>query len=244
MRWTCLACEATYEERPPICGLCRSPHALSPIPSQIGGRDVAIGPRRRAGVVPAGAMQPDASRAPYGDPWASWGLRGRHAVLLFGAPGSGKSTIATRMAVDAARRCEVLYVAAEEGHSVALDERIRRAGCTDLALRRLAISDARTSSELDDDLARSAASIVVLDSLTELAMSPASLVALLGDRSWVGVSHANSRGGAYGGAEFAHAVDVVVRVEDGLATPTKNRFGGLAAVAAWSREEARDAALA
>jgi predicted ATP-dependent serine protease len=240
MRWTCLACSATYEERPPVCGLCRSWHALLPQPSQIGGRDVAIGPRRRAGVVPAGAMQPDASRAPYGDPWAGWGLRGRHAVLLFGSPGSGKSTVATRMAVDAARRCEVLYIAAEEGQSVALAERIRRAGCTDLAQRRLAVSDARDARELADDLAQSSASIVVLDSLTELSISPASLVSMLADRSWIGVSHANSRGGAYGGTEYAHAVDLVVRVEAGIATPTKNRFGGFAAVSAWP-EEARDA---
>ena len=239
MRWMCLACSATYEERPPVCGLCRSWHALLPQPSQVGGRDVAIGPRRRAGIVPVGAMQPDASRAPYGEPWAGWELRGRHAVLLFGSPGSGKSTVATRMAVDAARRCDVLYVAAEEGQSVALRDRVRRAGCTDLAQRRLAVTDARTARELEDDLAQSSASIVVLDSLTELAISPASLVSMLADRSWIGVAHANSRGGAYGGPEYAHAVDLVVRVEAGNATPIKNRFGSFASISVWN-EEARD----
>ncbi len=222
-----------------MCGLCRSWHALAPLPSQVRGRDVAIGPRRRAGVLPAASMRPSSTRAPYGEPWSRWGLCERHAVLLYGAPGSGKSTIATRMAVDAARRCDVIYIAAEEGHSVALRERLSRAGLDDLSGRRVRVSDARDAYELADDLAASPASIVVLDSLTELAVSPSSLVEMLGDRSWIGVAHGNSRGGAYGGAEYAHAVDLVARVEDGVAVPTKNRFGSHDPIHAWPKEDAR-----
>jgi predicted ATP-dependent serine protease len=52
------------------------------------------------------------------------------------------------------------------------------------------------------------------------------------------VSHVNARGGAYGGATLSHAVDVVIRVENGVATPTKNRFGPMDPIRVWEEEAA------
>jgi len=210
-----------------------------PLPVALRGRAVELGPRRRGGAVSASRLRPDDSVAPYGEPWSSWRLGGRHAVLLYGVPGSGKSTAATRLAVSASRRVEVLYVAVEEGHSVALRERLERAGLDDMAARRLRVSDARDLSELADDLA--SAVVVVIDSVSELRASPLSLVEVLGDRSWLAVQHANSRGGAYGGHEWAHAVDVVLRVEHGVCTPTKNRFGPMHSIPVFEQEVAHAA---
>lgn len=223
MNYLCLDCSGSYTERPPFCGQCL-PGTLVPVPAAMRGRAVELGPRRRVGPVPAGRLRPDDSAAPYSEPWSVWRLGVRHALLLFGPPGSGKSTVATRMAVSAARRVEVLYVAVEEGHSVSLRERLVRAGLDDISGRRLRVTDARDLAELAEDLGSS--SIVVIDSLSELSVSPLALVEVLGaDRSWVGVAHANTRGGAYGGHEWGHAVDAVVRVDQGIAAPVKNRFG-------------------
>ena len=212
-----------WSERPPYCLGCRSGDALTLLPVAVRGRAVEVGPRPRVGVVAARDLRPDDTLAPYGQPWESWRLGGRHSVLAYGAPGSGKSSLVTRMAVSAARRIDVLYVAAEEGHSVALRERLARGGLDDLSSRRLRVSDARDLSELADDLG--AASLVVVDSVSELGVSPLSLVQVTGQRSWLAVQHLNARGGAHGGHEWSHAVDAVLRVEDGVATPSKNRFG-------------------
>lgn len=239
MTWTCLRCpDLVWEERPAYCLTCRSADALALLPVAVRGRAVEVGPRPRVGVVQARELRPDSSAAPYGEPWSSWRLGGRHSALAFGAPGSGKSSLVTCMAVSAARRVDVLYVAAEEGHSVALRERLERAGLDDLAARRLRVSDARDLAELAEDLT-GGAQLVVIDSVSELGVSPVALVQTLGQRSWLGVQHLNARGGAHGGHEWSHAVDAVIRVEAGTAMPTKNRFGPMHAINVF--EEVRDA---
>ena len=224
MTVVCVRCEWAYAERPPFCGLCGSPDALAVQPVAVRGRAVELGPRPRLGVVPARDLQPDDSAAPYGTPWDSWRFGARHSVLVFGAPGSGKSTLVTRMAVSAARRVDVLYCAAEEGHSVGLRERLARSGLDDLSGRRLRVSDARDLAELAEDLTPGT-QLVVVDSVSDLNVSPVALVQLLGQRSWLAVQHQNARGGAHGGHEWSHAVDAVVRVDQGVAVPSKNRFG-------------------
>lgn len=222
------------------CGVCLASDALVAQPVALNGHAVSVGPRRRAGVVAASLLRPDVSLAPYGAPWEAWHLGGSHAVLLYGIPGAGKSTVAASLAVSAARRSPVLFVAAEEGHSSALRERLARVGLDDLSAKRLEVSDARDVTELATDLAAFAGGgLVFLDSVDELRVSPAMLLEVLAGRSWVAVCHANARGGAYGGHEWSHAVDAVVRVVDGVATPTKNRFGPMTALPVWPSKEVR-----
>jgi len=235
-RWTCRRCpDFGWDERPTYCLRCGQSDALLLLPVAVRGRAVEVGPRPRVGVVPARDLKPDDTLAPYGQPWESWRFGGRHSVLAYGAPGSGKSSLVTRMAVSAARRIDVLYVAAEEGHSVALRERLARAGLDDLSARRLRVSDARDLAELAEDLG-DGVQLVVIDSVSELGVSPVALVQVLGQRSWLAVQHLNARGGAHGGHEWSHAVDAVVRVEDGVATPAKNRFGPMHSINVFADE--------
>lgn len=232
MRWTCAGCRAEYEDRPEFCGACLG-RTLLPMPTRVAGRDVAILPRRRVGIVSASALKPSGKLAPYGAPFDAWRIGDPHALELLGPPGGGKSTLATRMAISAARRVPVLYVAVEEGHGQALVERLHRSGLDDLAAQRLRVSDARTLTELDDDLRASDARIVVVDSVTELGASAEQIVSVLLGRSWIAVSHINARGSTFGGQTMSHAVDAVVRVEGGVAKPSKNRFGPMNSITVW-----------
>src|SRR5262245_41911188 len=141
MRWVCAQCRSEYTERPDFCGTCLARDALLPMPDRVGGLDGAITPPARVGIVRAAELRPAGRSAPYGPPFDVWRLADPHAVELLGPPGGGKSTLATRMAVSAARRVDVLYVAVEEGHSQTLTERLQRAGVDDLAARRLRVSD-------------------------------------------------------------------------------------------------------
>ncbi|MEY4175650.1 MAG: hypothetical protein RI900_2815 [Actinomycetota bacterium] len=226
--WACLACSAEFDSRPPVCGVCLDTGTLVMRPMAVGGRPVAAQPRRRGGIVAAATLRPDLTSAGYPAPWSEWSLPARHAILLYGPPGGGKSTAATALAIEAARRGPVLYVAAEEGHAASLVQRLERLGLDDLTGRRLRVSDARDPFELVEDLEADPKSLVILDSVSELRLKPAAGLELLGARSWVAVQHFNSRGGAHGGLDWSHAVDLVARVEAGTLTTTKNRFGSLA----------------
>jgi predicted ATP-dependent serine protease len=207
------------------------------MPARVAGRDVTSGPRRRAGVLAAAEIRPIDRAAPWGEPWVSaWRIGDGAAVLLVGPPGSGKSTLAMQLAASAARRVGVLVLAVEEGHSVALAERIERAGLDDLSRRRLRISDARTIAEVDDDLAAvgdAGSRVVILDSVSELRCSPTWLAEAMHGRTLIALAHANVRGTARHAVEHEHAVDAVIDIDGGVATPRKNRYGGMAAITIW-----------
>jgi len=213
-----------------VCPGCFSPGNLIGMPISIEGKAVSVGPRRRGGVVPAASLTRGSPPYPYGEPYASWRLGTPHRLLLAGPPGSGKTTLAAALAVSAARSVSVLYVAIEQGHSALLGGLLRRIGLDDLTARRLQVSDARTSMEVEDDLTRGKYQLVVLDSVSEGDLTPEYTVSLLGDRSWIAVAHVNTRGLPLGGHAWGHAVDAVVWCDGGVATPRKNRWGAMHAI--------------
>ncbi len=155
-------------------------------------------------------------------------------ILVWGEPGSGKSTWALGLTSVWARHVgPALYVAAEEGVSKSLADRARRLGATSPRLSFAVYDPAVGLDGTMEDVRRSGASMVVLDSLTwvdpyshafgEFAQALRDAGVFL-----VFVAHAVKGGKrSRGRADVAHAVDAVVHVAGGTASTTKNRFAPL-----------------
>jgi len=230
-----------YEVQPPgACGGCLTMGYLVPMPVKYEGRGVESAPRRRGGVVRASTLRHDQTPAPYGEPWSTWRIGMPHVGVAFGAPGVGKSTLVTQLAVSAARRIPVLLIAVEEGHAGTLSERLKRCGMDDTTAHRLSVSDARSLPELADDV-RSLAhdALVIVDSLTDLRCKPDTLGELLAGHSWWCTQHVTTGGAPRGGLEASHQADIVVEVrKGGIAAPTKNRWGAMDGIQVFSAMEA------
>ncbi len=228
-----------YSERPTgACGGCLCVGYLVPMPAKLDGRRVESAPRRRGGVKNAGTLRPSHKAAPYGAPWDDWMLGNPHIGIAFGPPGVGKSTLLARLAVSAARRVPVLFVAAEEGHAATLVERLRRCGLDDIVGQRLSVSDARTLAELDEDMRTTPQeAIVFADSLTELRCKAETLAQTLSGHSWWSTQHITTAGQPRGGLEASHLADFVVEVQKGgVAQPRKNRWGAMGALEIFHEE--------
>ncbi len=166
----------------------------------------------------------------YGPPFEAWGLCTPHTVELIGASGAGKTRCAMQMAVNAAQRVGVLYCAADEGHSRALAERVKRAAGRRTTPRHLRVSDARNLAELADDLKDAEARLVVVDSITGFGAAPEQVAELLVGRSWIVVSQSHAKRRADQDTAFSHMVDAVIEISSGTATPLKNRFGSMKSI--------------
>ena len=163
-----------------------------------------------------------------------------HIGVAFGPPGVGKSTLASHLAVSAARRVPVLMVATEEGHAGTLSERLNRCGLDDVSGHRLRVSDARNLAELEEDVRQLASdAIVFVDSLTELRCKPESLAELLAGHSWWCTQHVTTGGDPRGGLEASHLADIVLEVcKGGVAKPRKNRWGAMDELQVFEETEA------
>jgi hypothetical protein len=162
-----------------------------------------------------------------------------HTGIVYGPPGAGKSTVIARLAIGAARRVPAVIVSAEEGTAAPFKQRLSRCGLDEMTGHRLTVSDARTLAELSEDVgAAEPHALVFVDSLTEMGCTPDALAECLHGRSWWATQHLTTGGTPRGGLTASHLVDVVVRVVNGQATPTKNRWGSSKCIDVFPEEQA------
>lgn len=224
MTWRCGGCGSSYSARPATCGICLSSKRLRREPSSPSASAITIRSSSRRGVISASKLHgPSKVRLAYSGPLEAWGLPMRHSLALVGPPGGGKSTLAA-MAATGWQGRSALIISAEEPSGEHLRARLVRVGAD---LTKIAVSDAVTMDELVEDVGSSVADLVVIDSVSVLAATPAKLVEVLAGRSWVCVIQLNARGGSLGGHGWEHAADCVVSVNGGRAVPSKNRAGFL-----------------
>jgi hypothetical protein len=133
------------------------------------------------------------------------------SAMVYGKPKQGKSTVAIDMAKEFTRYGKVLYCAFEEGHGYTLQDKVIR--------NRANVPGLDFANKLPGNL--SMYQFVFVDSVSDAGMDEVAFKSLIKSNkprtSIFGIFHATKGGNFRGGQTFAHDVDVLIRVEDGMA---------------------------
>jgi nucleoside-triphosphatase THEP1 len=145
------------------------------------------------------------------------------ALMVYGKPGSGKSTFNLLFAKYLAQELnkKVLIVSGEEGFSATMKEKFERLNVYHPIIF---ITDELPESFNGYD-------VVFIDSVNHLQLSEEDLKKILENNlpkgiSFVFVFHSTKEGNYRGVTTFEHLVDISMKVEGGITSIGKNRFGG------------------
>lgn len=143
-------------------------------------------------------------RALIGDPEPAF------SAMIYGKPKQGKSTVAIDMAKELTKLGKVLYCAFEEGHGGTLQDKIKRNNAN--------VPGLDFANKLPPNLSRY--QFVFIDSVSDAGLDEVFFKALIKankpNTSIIGIFHATKDGKFRGGQTFAHDVDVLMRVENGV----------------------------
>lgn len=143
---------------------------------------------------------------------------GFHA-MVYGIPKSGKSILCTQFAEYLSNNFgSVLYVAAEEGFSMTLQNKIRDFG---IANENLYYANFKDAQQIATALQNNDFDFVFIDSVNYIKIDPEELEqlkAIKPETSWITIQQATKDGKFRGSQEFAHNCDIVIQVSQGVAT--------------------------
>lgn len=132
------------------------------------------------------------------------------SAMIYGKPKQGKSTVAIDMAKELTKLGKVLYCAFEEGHGGTLQDKIKRNNAD--------VPGLDFANKLPPNLSRY--QFVFIDSVSDAGLDEVFFKALIKANkphtSIIGIFHATKDGKFRGGQTFAHDVDVLMRVENGV----------------------------
>lgn len=167
------------------------------------------------------------------------GIPAQHSLVIWGKEGSGKSTLSMEWAETLATYVDgatVLYATSEEDPSAGpMGERSALARTYS---ENVVVEEVRRLADLDRLLSSAHYDFVVVDSLTRMQakdMEAAEFMDRYPQTSFTFVKHATSDGKKAVGKELQYDVAAVIRVKDGLATTTKNRFGPDSSMAVFNK---------
>ncbi len=147
----------------------------------------------------------------------------RFAGLIWGLPKGGKSNLALRFA-DYLQEYfgNVLYVAAEEGKSVSMQDKIKEIGSSDITF-----IESRNRDDIKDFIGKSKYDFVFIDSINVAGIDNEFLESIKQDnpkKSFVAIVQATKGGNFKGDQSLEHNCDFVIKVVNGVAYH-KGRFG-------------------
>ena len=221
MVWRCFECGDSYDDRPAFCAGCGQT-----------GSTYQLGRRARAEIdsaleiATAADLVRQANQVEQlaGCPGVMVG--GQALVVLAGPPGSGKSSLATRI-LDGTPG-PVMYVSVEEAPGPSLGQRLARLGVRRPDFYVIGWGDADQVAAV---LRQRRCVAVAIDSVQVAhwhARELRHLLAVLPSlRLIVAVSQVNKRGEIAGTNELLHEADVALEIEDLQARLVKSRFQGV-----------------
>jgi len=152
-------------------------------------------------------------------------------MAIFGAAGSGKSTVAIDLSKDLKEHGRVIYFAAEEGLSKSLSKKVEMLNATSPYIN---YSTIRSFGEIVKQI-NSDTKFVVLDSIERVnGITPTLLNGLYKKHpevSFISILQANKDGNYKGESSYVHDIDILWKVKKLSVWNEKNRFGGSGTVA-------------
>ncbi len=146
-------------------------------------------------------------------------------LAVHGKPGEGKSTFCIQLADYLAQNFgEVVYISGEEGFSKTLRDKVVN---NKIDNPHLFFADINTLDEITTEIESNKFHFIFIDSLDTLRIDAAKLHELrehYPQSTFVTISQSTKDGKMRGSQEIIHDADITVKVEDGIAETTKNRF--------------------
>jgi hypothetical protein len=146
--------------------------------------------------------------------------------LIYGSSGAGKSTFAIQMSEFLANNLgRVLYVSSEEGLSHTLKDKIKRTHGANSEY--LDFVEYNNFIQLKEGIINSKYPFIFIDSINNLKIKPHELSQIIQEnpnRSFISIFQATKDGDIKGSTEYMHDSDIIIKVANGQAETTKNRF--------------------
>lgn len=146
-------------------------------------------------------------------------------IIIFAVAGEGKSTLAIQFAKYLSENHgKTLFISGEEGISKTLMDKFINTNSISASLH---VVELKSSVEIFRVVQPGTYRFIFLDSLQHLNITAGKMRELrekYKTTAFVSISQSTKGGLIRGSAEHAHDADIVVEIEKGLATTTKNRF--------------------
>ena len=145
--------------------------------------------------------------------------------VLHGMSGEGKSTFAIQFAKYLADNFgRVIYISGEEGFSKTFKDKFSN---NNAESKFLDVADLRTFEDINREVPQEAYNFIFIDSLDTMKIDADKMKKireLYKNSALITISQSTKDGKMRGSYEIVHDCDIAVKVENGIATTTKNRF--------------------
>jgi RecA/RadA recombinase len=141
-------------------------------------------------------------------------------MMVFGRPKQGKSIFCFQLAKYLTKFGKVLYIAAEEGFSATLQQKLTEFGAVN---QNLYFANYRDFEQIRSNLMNTDYEFVIIDSINFINLEPEDVELLKAenkDKSFITIQQATKNGAFRGSQQFAHNCDIIIEVVEGVAHHT------------------------